>query len=356
MFLKRINDMRKIISQNKLDGLMIQQRENYIYLSGFNGTFACLLITLEDLILITDSRYIDQAKHQAELFEIIKYDTSLLNSLNKIVKDKNIEILGFESGFITYEKYLTYKKYLKIKELVPLKETAEVLRAIKDNAEIEKIKIAIKIADNAFWHILNYIKPGVPEVEIAAELECFMRKQGAKGVSFETIVASGIRSSLPHGIASEKLIEFGDVVLMDFGAVFDDYCSDITRTVFVGEPNEQLKKVYEIVLNSQKHAINNIQDGMTGKDIDSLARNVISEYGYDRNFGHGLGHGVGINVHETPRISPSGNDSIKNGMVFTIEPGIYLSNCGGVRIEDMVFIDKGEATVLTESCKDLIIL
>jgi len=353
---KRLTELRRKLSQKGLDAALITKRENYIYMSNFSGTFANLIITHDKAILVTDFRYVQQAKEEAPSFDIIQYQGNLMITLNDLVLSNNIKVLGFEEDFMTFKAYDELAKNLEVNEFVPLAGVVESLRLIKDSGEIEVIKESVRVADEAFSHVLKYIKPGVSEMEIAAEIEYYFKRQGAKGPSFDTIVASGVRSSLPHGVASDKIIEYGDVVTMDFGAIYKEYCSDMTRTVFVGQPKEELKKIYDIVLKAQMAGIDGALSNLTGKEIDSIARNIISDAGYGENFGHGLGHGVGIEVHEEPRLSYKSILKMKNKMVVTVEPGIYVSGLGGVRIEDMIVINDDKPLVLTQSTKDMIVL
>lgn len=352
----RLHRFRLKLKEKEIDAAIIIKNANYFYLSGFTGTFAYLVITQKDAVLVTDFRYREQAKNQAPLFEIMEYSDSIYSLLNKIVKSKGIEILGFEEDYITYKKFKEFEEKLSVKEFKPLEGIVDLLRMKKDPKELDIIKRAVKIADDAFEHVLSFIKPGLKEIEIAAELEYFMKKAGAKGTSFDTIVASGKRSALPHGVATEKVIRLGDAVTMDFGAVFEGYCSDMTRTVFVGRPKEELSKIYYTVLTAQKAALEGAVRGLEGKKIDSIAREIISKNGFGYNFGHGLGHGVGIEIHEEPRLSPSGNIIMDDGMVVTVEPGIYVEGLGGVRIEDMIVINGNNPDVLTSSKKEMIVL
>ena len=356
MLEKRLEKLKLKLKEADLDGILITKKENYMYISGFTGTYAYLVITQNNAVLLTDFRYANQAKDEAKFFEIIEYEGRLLDALNNVIASNNIKNLGFEENVITYKTYVEMKKNLKVEKLKPVDGMVEDIRIIKDAKEIVIIKKAVKIADDAFLHILNYIKPGVSECEIALELEHYMKKEGAKGTSFETIVASGYRSVLPHGTASNKKIENNEAVTLDFGAIYENYCSDMTRTVFVGKPKEELYKIYNIVLEAQKTSVEGAKKGFTGKEIDSIARDIIDKNGYGKNFGHGLGHGVGLEVHEKPSISKRGDIIMKNGMVVTIEPGIYVENLGGVRIEDMVVIDHDTPIVLTKSSKELIVL
>ena len=353
---RRIRELRSILSQKGMDAALITKRENYIYMSNFTGTFANLLITHDKAILVTDFRYTEQAKEQAQLYDVVQYQGNLNVTLNDLLTSNNVKVLGFEDDYLTFKAYDDLSKKLNIDKLVPLEGAIELLRLIKDSEEIELIKEAVRVADEAFSHVLKFIKPGVTESEIAAEIEYYLKKNGARGPSFDTIVASGWRASLPHGVASDKVVELGDAVTMDFGAIYNEYCSDMTRTVFVGQPKEELKKIYNIVLEAQKAGISGAVSGLTGREIDKIARDIISDAGYGENFGHSLGHGVGIEIHEDPRLSQQGTVKMRNGMVVTIEPGIYVSGLGGVRIEDMIVINDDKPMVLTSSKKDMIIL
>lgn len=353
---ERLKKFREVLTKKGLDGALVTKRENYMYLSGFTGTSAFLIITQEHAVLLTDFRYVEQAAAQAPLFKIEKYQGNIISALNEVIKSQGIEKLGFEEGNVTFEKYNEFVTKLGIRKFIPLESAIEKLRAFKDQFELEVIKKAVKIADDAFTHILPYIKPGVTEIEIAAEMEYYMKKAGAISASFETIIASGLRSSMPHGVASDKKIEQGDSITLDFGAYYQHYCSDITRTVFLGQPKEEMKKIYNIVLEAQLKASEGAAAGLFGKDIDLIARDIIYKNGFEKNFGHGLGHSVGLEIHESPRFSPSEDAKIENGMVITVEPGIYVSGLGGVRIEDCILINDDKPVTLTQSTKEMIIL
>jgi Xaa-Pro aminopeptidase len=352
----RMEKLRKEMAKNGFDAALITKRENYMYMSGFTGTSAFLIITQKDAVLVTDFRYDEQATRQAPFYEVVKYQGSITAALEEQIKSRNIRVLGFEESAVTYERYAAFKERLGAKEFVPLKGIIENLRMKKDKNEIDIIQKAVKIADNAFEHILGYIKPGITEMEIAAEIEYFMKKHGATGASFETIVASGKRSSMPHGVASDKKLEPGDTITLDYGALYNGYCSDITRTVFLGNPDEELKRIYKIVLDAQLRSIEGACKGITGRQVDLIARKIISTTGYGQNFGHGLGHGVGLEIHEEPRFAPSGSVVLDNGMVVTVEPGIYVAGLGGVRIEDIIVISNDKPINLTGASKELIVL
>lgn len=352
----RLEKLRRKIEEKRMDAIMITKRENCAYLSGFLGTFAYLLITPDSANLITDFRYAEQARMQSPIFNIVQCRDNAYNTVRELVESIGIKRLGFEEHHVTYEEYGEFEQKLGAKELIPVKRAVESLRIIKDRREIELMATAAEIADKAFTHILDYIRPGISEVEIASELESFMRKNGASGASFETIVASGIRGSLPHGVASGKQLEPGDAITLDFGAVYKGYCSDMTRTVFLGEPCEELKEIYRVVLKAQICSLEAACRGKTGKQVDSIARDIITEAGYGDSFGHGLGHGVGLEIHEDPKLSPNGSLTLEKGMAVTVEPGIYISSLGGIRIEDLIVIDDERPLVLTKSPKEMIVL
>ncbi|MGI6778175.1 MAG: M24 family metallopeptidase [Acetivibrionales bacterium] len=353
---KRMDNFRYRLRQTGCDAALVLQKENYTYLSGFTGTSANLLITHNEAFLLTDFRYVQQASLQAPLYNIVQYKGDIMPVINDIINESGVRNLGFEDNHMTFDTYLRFVEKLETVELVPLKGIIEELRMIKDEDEIDTIRRAARIADKAFSYILPFLKPDVSEIEIAAELEYFMKKKGAEGASFQTIVASGERSALPHGVASEKKLEKGDAITLDYGAIYKGYCSDMTRTVFLGKPHEELEKIYNIVLEAQLIGLEKACAGRTGKDIDNESRDVIKFAGYGDFFGHGLGHGVGLNIHERPKLSPNSTEVVNNGMVTTIEPGIYLKGLGGIRIEDMIVINDDKPLVLTGSSKELIIL
>lgn len=352
----RVDKLREYLKDKGINGCLISKSQNCFYLSGFSGTSATLLITHDELLLFTDFRYIEQASNQAKLYQVIDQDSSIFEALKKEINRLDIKCLGFEERYITVKQFEQYKEKLTNIVFEPIQDEIDGIRLIKDDDEIKSITQAVKIADDAFSHILKFIKPGITEIDICAEIEYYMKKNGAQGTSFDTIVASGYRAALPHGIASSKKIESGEVITLDFGAVWQGYCSDMTRTVFLGNPDPEIERVYEVVKNAQEKAVLDARENVSVKDLDKIARDVIQNAGYGDAFGHGLGHGVGIDVHEEPRVSPKGSGMLKPGMVITIEPGIYLSGVGGVRIEDMILISKEGSKVLTTSTKEKIIL
>lgn len=352
----RLSKLRQELSQKGLDGTLIINRENRMYISGFTGSSAWVFVTNDKAILITDFRYIEQAQIEAPLFEIRKYEGKILETLSGIVKELKLSKLGVEESHLSYREYCDLNDAFDGCRLESFDDVVETQRFTKDKEEQSKIKKAVEIADYAFSKVLDFIKPGVLELEIAAEIEYQMKKQGASGSSFETIVASGYRASMPHGVASMKKIELGDVITMDYGALYQHYCSDITRTVFLGKPNPEIEKVYHIVLEAQRKATEGAHEGKIGKEVDKIARKHIEDAGYGNCFGHGLGHGVGLEIHEAPRLAVTGEVKLINNMLVTVEPGIYLPGLGGVRIEDIIMINGDTPIIYTEASKELIIL
>ncbi|TDQ41658.1 M24 family metallopeptidase [Aureibacillus halotolerans] len=352
----RLKKLQAALKEQQLDGIIISNASNRRYITRFTGTAGLALVTASDAIFMTDFRYIEQANAETDGFEIVKYDQSLWKETATQAKRLGIKRLGFEKTSVSYSEYESFAQALAGVEFVPTRGLIEQLRQVKDDDEVKIIQEAARIADAAFDHVLNLLKPGVSEWSIANELEMFMRNQGAASSSFDTIVASGKRSALPHGVASTKRIESGDFVTLDFGAYYQGYCSDITRTVAVGEPSDVLKKIYNIVLDAQKQAVASIAPGKSGIEIDAVARDLISKEGYGPNFGHSTGHGIGLEVHEGPSLSIKGEEALAPGMIVTVEPGIYVAGIGGVRIEDDVLVTESGHQVLTHSTKELIIL
>ena len=346
--MNRIDVLRKNIADD--EAVLISSYPNIFYYSSFTSEDARLLISKEAQILFTDSRYTSQAHEQSPDFEVF----DIFSDFDRIVKSLDKKTLLIE------EDNITVKQFSKLQTLgmktKPFSDTLKAPRRIKDDKEIECIRQAQSITDDGFSYILNHIKPGVSEKAIADELEFYMRKKGAEKMSFETVCASGVRSCMPHGVASDKIIRDGDFLTLDFGCVIGGYCSDMTRTVAIGYATDKMREIYDIVLNAQKNALEIINRDILCKDVDAAARDLIKASGYGENFGHGTGHSVGIEIHELPSLSPKSDDILTIGNVVTVEPGIYIDGWGGVRIEDLIQISTNGAINLTKSVKDLLII
>jgi len=346
--------IREALSKNNLDAIIIHSSVNRRYISAFTGSAGILLISKFSAVLLTDFRYIEQATKQAPDFTIINYTTEgLYNEINKFIEKENVKRLAFEAEQLSFNDYKKYEEMINA-HLIPTNKIVEDIRKIKDIDEIESIKKAVDIGDKAFNHILSFLKEGISEREIALELEYFMKKNGASDLSFSTIVASGAFSSLPHWEPGERRLQNGDFLVMDFGCIYKGYCSDMTRTVVIGKASSKQKEIYNIVLEAQKAALEAIKPFKKGKEIDKISRDYIENKGYGQYFGHGLGHCVGMEIHENPRFSINEEEEFLPGMVVTVEPGIYIPDFGGVRIEDLVVITKDGIDNLTKSPKELI--
>jgi Xaa-Pro aminopeptidase len=354
--IKRLRKLRTSIAEKGLDALLLSQPENIRYLSGFTGSSGWLLISGQDAILATDFRYVEQAKGESPDFEIIQTKQDLRDWLPGLVSDLGWHKLGLEANFISYDSFHKLSEAIKTKqvnlELVPTTDIVEQLRSIKEPEELGFITKAVEIVDAAFEQAKAIIRPGITERETAWEIEKFLRQEGSEGLPFEIIVASGPNSALPHAKPIEKIINSGEPILIDMGARISGYCSDFSRTLFLEKADKIFQEIYNVVLKAQTTAIEGIKPGMDASEADQLARSIVEQAGYGDAFGHGLGHGVGLAVHEFPRLGPSSFDSLTDGMVFTIEPGIYIAGQGGVRIEDMVVLENGKARVLTRAKKN----
>lgn len=353
---ERVKRLRTKIAEAGGQGMMVTSEFNRRYLSGFTGTHGVVLLSGDRAALLTDFRYRQQAGRQAQGFEIIEHGQDLNQTVAETLASWGVTKLLFEDQHASYAEHALWAKALAPAELIPAGSVVERLREAKDAGELALMQEAADLADRTFEHILGLIKPGVSELEIAAEMEYFMRRNGATGPSFNTIVASGERSAMPHGVASEKKVGRGEFVTLDFGACYKGYCSDLTRTVFVGTPTDKHREIYGIVKEAQQFALDHLKPGMTGREGDALTRDIITRYGYGDHFGHGTGHGLGMEIHEAPRLSPSCDTVLEPGMVVTVEPGIYLPGFGGVRIEDDVVIADTGIQILTRSPKELILL
>lgn len=350
----RIDKLRLFMTEHALDGMLVMKPENRRYFSGFTGSAGALLVSAQEARLITDFRYVVQAEQEASSCEIIRHNGTLIDEVQQSANLLKLKTVGFEADYVTYDLYQTIQSKLPTLQLAGHK--LDDLRMVKDNSELTALTQAVKIADQAFTSILPYIKPGRTENEIAMELEYTMKRLGATKAAFDIIVASGIRSALPHGRPTDKIIQSGDFVTMDFGAVYNGYHSDITRTVVIGKASEKQRTIYDLVLRAQLAGITAVKPAKSGSEVDKVARQIIAEAGYGNYFGHGLGHGIGLVIHEDPRLSPTAPSDLKlqPGMTITVEPGVYLPDWGGVRIEDSVVVTAAGCDVLTSSSKQLI--
>lgn len=349
----RLNAVRIAV---RCDAILVSGIENIRYITGFTGSSGVLLIKENGGIFFTDSRYIEQARKETRGKVEVREYKKKLPELSAAIAGLGLKKIGFEDSSLTFQSYQSLKKELEGVKLVPLKESLDLLRCVKTRDELRLISHASDIAYKAFEKILPYLQPGRREDELAVELEYHMRKGGAEGLSFDVIVASGLRSALPHGRAGDRRLKTGDPVIIDFGARYKGYHSDETATLFIGSVSESRRRIYQIVKEAHDRAIDAVRPGIRLADIDKAARNIIDKAGYGKYFGHGTGHGVGLNVHEAPSISPHAKGHAEEGMIFTIEPGIYVPRVGGVRIEDMVVVTKGGCRVLTKISKDLTII
>ena len=348
----RLNAIRDWIAETNVDAVLLSKPANRFYAAGFTGSAGTVVITADNQYLVTDFRYKSQAQAQSPGFtylEIGKHESAV-----KHIRDLELQRVGIEDEFISLSLAKEYEKEIPGIELVPLNNQLTVIRSVKEPEEVNQIRKAAELADEGWEMIQGRIRPGISEHELALELEFFMRRHGAGGVSFQFIVASGVRSALPHGIASDKLIEAGDFLIFDFGNQVNGYCSDMTRTVVMGQATENQKEIYATVLKAQLAALEAVRPGITGVELDAIARDIITEAGYGSYFGHGLGHGVGIEIHELPHVNHLGTTPLTPGNIITIEPGIYLPELGGVRIEDLVLVTEKGYEVLSKSRKELV--
>ncbi len=349
----RLEKLRQKLAEKEIDAVFISQPENRYYLSGFDGSTGFLLITPQNTILATDFRYLEQARTQAPDYEIFQITNDVTAWLPELVADLSLRRLGVEAGHVTFTMYRQLTEALNKSQLrlIPVDGLVESLRAIKEPEEIELISNAVKMTDDAFNYIQGEIGIGMSEQEIAWEIEKFLRENGSQTIPFDIAVASGPNSALPHAKPSPRAIQPDEPVIIDIGARIEGYSSDLSRTICLGTPDNTFNKAYDTVLGAQLTAMAIIKEGMTGDQADSLAREVIEQAGYGEAFGHGLGHGIGLSPHESPRLGQNSPEKLADGMIFTIEPGIYINGWGGVRIEDVVIMEDGKPRTLTKANK-----
>ena len=350
---ERIQKLRKTLNEEGLDALLVSDPLHIRYLSGFSGDSGLALVGPERTFLITDFRYEEQARIEAPEVQLLIAEEGFIEKMAKLPQEAMGRRIGFEETHLPYKAYKKLGEHISHAEWIAQEDLVERLAIVKDAREIAHIREAVRIGDCVFEQIVPLLKPGITEREIAAEIDYAIRKRTPEGPSFEAIVASGHRASMPHASISERSLELGDLVILDFGAVFRGYASDMTRTLSIGTPTAPQRKIYEIVLQAQEAAIAAAKADMPCAELDRVARTIIQDAGYGPQFGHSLGHGVGLNVHEEPRISSKSDQILKPGMAITIEPGIYLPGWGGVRIEDLVIIREDGCENLTAAPKQL---
>lgn len=372
--LDRREKLKKALSSQNVQAVLINSPSNLAYFTGFTGGEAFFIMDLGsgEGYVITDSRYYEQVEMECMGLTLVRQgQRNHVEVIREMLAYMRPEKVDYR---IAIEDRLNLGDYLKLVDvsgqaaafpslhgkdgwnLVICSKEINACRMVKDAGELEKLRRAEAIGDAAFSQILDYIRPGRTEAEIALELEYAMKKEGASGLSFDTIVASGKHSSMPHARVTDRRLERGDFITMDFGCVYQGYCSDMTRTVALGEPSEEMRKVYQIVLEANLAAVEQIQAGIPCNEIDAVSRNYIADHGYGEYFGHGLGHGVGLEIHEEPRFSPKCDVVTQENMVITVEPGIYLPGRFGVRIEDLVVVTKSGCERLSHSERKLIVI
>lgn len=352
----RVGNVRRRMAEQQLDAVIVTSRENVFYLSGFSGSSGDLIITMENGYLLTDFRYLKQAQLESPDFILIDITKNFASHLEQIVGRHNIGLLGFEDRQVSHAVYTGMKQKMPRTMLRGIHDMIDSLRICKEGEEIARMQQAAHIGDLAFEHVVSMMKPGMTELEAAAEIEYAMKKHGAQRPSFDTIVAAGPNGAMPHAKPTNRPIAEGDLVVMDFGCVYEGYCSDMTRTVAVGQISEKQRSVYNMVLYTQLKALNHLKEGMALAELDCLARETLDAFGYGAYFGHSLGHGVGIEIHEAPAVSSKSAEELRAGMVFSVEPGVYLNDEFGVRIEDTVTMVDGEPVILNHATKDLIVI
>ena len=351
----RRSRLKRFFEENRLDAILVADLRNIRYLCGFSGSDGALLATQSGSWFLCDSRYTAQAGDEVREAEIREYSVRL-DALATLVDENGVGRLGFEASHTTLNDYRNMADRLAGTELVEIGPAFDEIRSCKDEAEIVSLKAVASLASLAFSDVMEYVRPGISEADIALELEFLMRRRGADGRAFDFVVASGVRGAMPHGRASDKLIQFGELITIDFGAIKDGYNSDETVTIACGEPGSREKEIHAIVREAHDLAIEAVTPGISCKALDAVARDHIVKHGYGDYFGHGLGHGVGLDIHEKPTISPRSDSVLEEGMVITIEPGIYIPGFCGVRIEDTLLVTPNGHQILTSADKRLQVL
>lgn len=352
--MEQVARIRERMQAEGVDVLLVSNPVNRRYLTGFTGSAGLVWISRDSQAILTDFRYFEQVQAQCPDWELVRINT-YTDSLQTLIDEQEIQTIAFEKDHVTVQQLQEWQDKLSAK-FVDISGWVQEMRMIKTSEEIEYTRRAAQIADESFAELLPSIRSGVTERDLAIELEFLMRKAGASNTSFDSIVASGPRSALPHARPGERILSHGDFVVFDFGCIVNGYCSDMTRTIVVGEPEEKHLVIYDVVLKAQLQSLAAVGPGKTGVEIDSIARDIITDAGYGDYFGHGLGHSVGLEVHENPRLSKTDNTALQPGMIVTIEPGVYLPDFGGVRIEDLVVVTEDGHEVLSSTFKELYVV
>ncbi len=356
MYTRRVEAVRQRLARSHLHGLLLTSLPNIRYLSGFSGSNALMLITQESSLLCTDHRYKAQAAEEVHDARVVISSGTVYEALSKYLHKKSKRRIGFEAKYLTVAQLDVLRRQERSIRFIPTDGLVEHLRAVKDDQEIADIERAARISDKVFEKILTLLRPGIRELDIAAEISYWHRRYGAESDGFEPIVASGERGALPHARASSKTIGIREMITIDIGCRVNGYHSDLTRTVALGRPKPELRRIYGIILDAQQRTLQRVRDGITARSLDRVAKVIVRRAGYGRCFRHSTGHGIGLEVHELPRVSSRSTDVLVHGSVITVEPGIYVPGLGGVRIEDDVVIGKNGNQVLSNVQKDLLIL
>lgn len=352
--MKNLEKYRSILS-DEVQGLFLTSRYSRMYAAEFDISEGYAIVSKNGARYFTDSRYIESAENNIKEFEVIDFQTNLFECLNQAIRDFGISVLGFEDQYLTVAELNLFKDRLEA-EFVPKQTEINSFRASKEPWEIERLMKAQEITDKAFTEVLGRIREGMTEKELCAELIYCLYKNGGEGLSFDPIVVSGPNTSMPHGVPGDRKLQKGDFITMDFGVLYQGYCSDMTRTVALGYATDEMKKVYQTVLDAQLAGIAVSKAGVSGKEIDGAARDVISQAGYGKYFGHGYGHSLGLEIHEDPNCNARNDQPLPLHAVCSAEPGIYLPGKFGVRIEDVVIMEENGCVDITKSPKNLIIL
>ena len=352
----RLGKLRQAMAELGLDAIVISRPENLRYLSGFTGGEGHLVITADQALVATDFRYYDQVGRESQGWTLAKMNEGFEKLMPQLLPDLRVQRVGFEGQVVTYEQHRKWSESITGCQWVSTSDVVEKIRSQKDAGELAAIRQAVAVADAALDHVMGLIKPGMTERAVGWELEAHMRTHGAENVSFNFIIASGPNAALPHAVTSDRAIQSGEPITIDMGAKVAGYCSDMTRTFCLGQPRDDtFMKVWNTVFEAQQAACRAIRAGMSGVDAHQVAQKIIDDAGYGEYFGHGLGHGVGLAIHEKPRMSRLSQDTLAVGDVVTVEPGIYLPGWGGVRIEDMGVITEKGLDIFTESAKIAIV-